>query len=236
MRVSGIAGAVSRLATAAVEVLMPMRCVSCDREGPYVCPSCEPALPRLRGPRCSSCATPGPAGMCEMCAVRRPSYDKIISPYLMDGTVRVAVHDLKYRNLRAAAPALGRLMARHVRESRIDADLVIPVPIHRKRERQRGYNQSQHLATAIAKELGLPIESGTLRKLRETEPQVTMPNDEDRRNNLAGAFSCDGRLTGSCVLLVDDVVTTGSTMSACAEALKVSGAAAVFGLSLAREP
>jgi predicted amidophosphoribosyltransferase len=63
-----------------------------------------------------------------------------------------------------------------------------------------------------------------------------MPNDEDRRNNLDGAFSCDGRLTGSCVLLIDDVVTTGSTISSCAEALKSSGASTVFGVALAREP
>lgn len=232
---NGIVGVLSRAASSALEALMPMRCVSCDREGPYVCSSCEPSLPRLRGDRCRSCATPGPAGLCETCAVYRPAYNRIIARYLMDGAVRVAVHDLKYRNLRAAAPELGRLMADSVRESRIAADVVIPVPIHRRRERQRGYNQSQHLASAVAKELELPVEDKLLRKVQDTEPQVTMPNDEERRANLDGAFRCEGKLTGSCVLLVDDVVTTGSTISACAEALKYSGASAVFGVSLARE-
>ena len=236
MRKNGIVKVVSRMASAAVEIVMPMRCVNCDREGPYVCSSCEPSLPRLRGDRCRSCATPGPVGLCETCAVYRPAYDRIIARYLMEGAVRVAVHDLKYRNLRAAAPELGRLMAATVRESRIDADVVIPVPIHRKRERQRGYNQSQHLAAGVAKKLGLPVDSKVLRKLRDTEPQVSMPNDEERRSNLDGAFSCDGRLTGSSVLLIDDVVTTGSTISSCAEALKSSGASTVFGVALAREP
>ena len=153
----------------------------------------------------------------------------------MDGAVRVAVHDLKYRNLRAAAPELGRLMAASVRESRIAADLVVPVPIHRRRERQRGYNQSERLASAVAKELGIAVEPRLLRKVRDTEPQVSMPNDEDRRNNLDGAFICESKLTGASVLLVDDVVTTGSTIAACAEALKAAGASAVFGAALARE-
>ncbi len=165
----------------------------------------------------------------------KPAYDRIIARYLMDGAVRVAVHDLKYRNLRAAAPELGRLMAASVRASRIDADVVIPVPIHRKRERQRGYNQSQKLGSAVAKELGLPIEDKLLVKVRDTEPQVTMSNDEERRANLDGAFRCESKPTGPCVLLVDDVVTTGSTISACAKALKTTGAAVVYGVSLARE-
>ena len=233
---NGFVEALSRAANSALEVLMPMRCVSCDREGPYVCASCEPSLPRLRGDRCRSCATPGPRGLCETCAVYKPAYDRIISRYLMDGAVRAAVHDLKYRNLRAAAPELGRLMAASVRESRIAGDVVMPVPIHRKRERQRGYNQSQHLASALANELGLTVDTKLLQKVRDTEPQVTMPNDDDRRSNLDGAFRCEGKLAGDCVLLVDDVVTTGSTVSACAEVLKSAGASAVYGVCFAREP
>ena len=215
---------------------MPMRCVSCDREGEYVCAACEPALPRLRGDCCRYCATPGPRDSCEACAAARPAFEKIIAPYLMDGAVRVAVHDLKYRNLRAAAPALGRLMARCLRESGIEADIVMPVPIHPKRERQRGYNQSRHLATAIAKETGLPIDVRALSKARDTEPQVSMTNDVDRRSNLNEAFKCASGLPGARVLLIDDVVTTGSTMAACAEAVKSAGAEAAYGLALAREP
>ena len=230
--VESVAGA----ANSVLELLMPMRCVSCDREGPYVCSACEPSLPKLKGDRCRSCATPGPTGICETCAAYRPAYDRIIARYLMDGAVRVAVHDLKYRNLRAAAPDLGRLIAASVHDSRVAADVVVPVPIHRRREKQRGYNQSEHLASAVAKELGLPAEFRMLRKVRDTEPQVSMPNDEDRRNNLNDAFICESKLPGSSILLVDDVVTTGSTMAACAEVLKAAGTSTVFGAALAREP
>ena len=226
----------ARVASAALDLLMPMRCFACDREGPYVCGTCEPGLPRLRTPYCRVCATPGPDGLCELCAANQPAIDRIIAPYLMDGSVRSAVHDLKYRNLRAAAPTLGRLMASHLLQRRLDVDVVMPVPIHSMRERARGYNQSLLLAKAVSRETELPLEQRALRKVRDTAPQVSLPTDEDRRANLDRAFECVGDQTELRVVLIDDVVTTGSTMFACAEALVAAGASAVYGLALAREP
>ncbi len=115
------------------------------------------------------------------------------------------------------------------------ADVVVPVPLHRSSERERGYNQSELMARVVAADADLPFGRRLLRRVRKTAPQIAMAAYEDRRRNIEGAFECRDDLDGQRVLLIDDVVTTGSTMSACAEALKAAGARSVWGLALARQ-
>jgi ComF family protein len=110
----------------------------------------------------------------------------------------------------------------------------VPVPLHLSRERERGYNQSALLAKELSRLTGIPLATDLLRRTIDTAPQVTMDDYEQRRSNIAGAFECIGDPSGLNVLLVDDVITTGSTMSACAAPLKSQGAARVWGLALAR--
>jgi ComF family protein len=118
------------------------------------------------------------------------------------------------------------------------ADLIVPVPLHPNRERERGYNQSALLAKELSRLTGIPLATDLLRRTIDTAPQVSMDDYEQRRRNIEGAFECIGDLSGMKVLLkvllVDDVITTGSTMSACAAPLKSKGAARVWGLALAR--
>lgn len=223
-----------RAAASVLDLVMPMRCVVCGREGRYLCDACLPALPRLEDPNCRICADPGSAPLCRWCAAARPAIDRIRAPYLMEGPVRRMVHDLKFRNLRASAPAQGRLLADFLASRPLDADVIAPVPLHRLRERSRGYNQSGLLATQVGRLTGLPLQHDLLARTRNTAPQVTM-SGEQRRANMAEAFQCRGVLEGARVLLIDDVVTTGSTMSACAAALKTAGARSVWGLALARQ-
>ena len=144
------------------------------------------------------------------------------------------VHDLKYSNLRASAPTLGRLMVAHVQSDPFRADVLAPVPLHKRRERERGYNQSELLAQEVGKHTDVPVDTKKLRRVRDTAPQVSMPTPEERRRNIEGAFECTGQVSGLTVILIDDVVTTGSTMSACARPLVAAGAASVWGLALAR--
>jgi ComF family protein len=148
--------------------------------------------------------------------------------------VRLLVHNLKYKNVRASAPVLGRLMARHLRTERLPATVLIPVPLHSRRERSRGYNQSELLAREVSALTLIPMNSAFLRRTRDTAPQVSMIGHAERRSNTLGAFECAGDLAGEQVLLIDDLVTTGSTMSACAEPLRLAGASSVWGLALAR--
>ena len=230
-----VATAISRLAGGALNLLLPIRCAVCDADGRYLCSDCEPKLPRLERPYCTLCADRGKEPLCDWCAATPPKISGIRAPYLFEGAVREMVHDLKYRNVRAAAPVLAGLLAAYLDKNSLPADVLVPVPLHRRAERERGYNQSELLARETSKLTGLPLVNRTLRRTRNTPPQVSMESPEGRRRNMDGAFRCDEDLRGPAVLLVDDVVTTGSTMSACADALKSAGAASVWGLALARQ-
>ena len=225
----------SRAIGAALDLLFPPSCAVCHSEGSFLHDGCVAALPRLEQPYCGLCAGPGGASRCTWCVAAPPAYDGIRAPLLMEGAVRDMVYGLKYRNLRASAPELARLMAAHLESATLAADLLIPVPLHRRRERERGYNQSRLLARELSVLTGIPVSERALRRTRDTPPQVAMSGHEERRRNMEGAFECAESVAGQSVLLVDDVVTTGSTMSACAGPLKAAGASSVWGLVLARQ-
>ena len=232
---SSIARAVTWAARAAVELVLPAKCAVCGREGDFVCAPCRDAMPDLARPYCGLCASPGAGTPCSSCQEWPPAYDRITAPYLMDGGVRDIVFELKYRGIRALAPDVGASMARHLESSRMTPDLVVPVPLHRRRERERGYNQAALLARELSRRVGIPV-APALRRVKDTPPQVDMVGLEERRANIDGAFECVADVRGRRILLVDDVVTTGSTMSACASPLKAAGAPKVWGLAFARQP
>lgn len=142
---------------------------------------------------------------------------------------------LKYHNLKALAPSLARLMAAHYSLHPVPAEAIVPVPLHRSRLRQRGYNQAELLAQGLREELGLPLVLGWLERPRAGLPQARTPSREQRWLNTTGAFKVVDRSPAKSVLLVDDVCTTGATLNACAAALKGAGASRVWGLTLARE-
>lgn len=150
--------------------------------------------------------------------------------------MRKAVHHLKYGHFKALAAPLGQLLAQYVESQPIAADVLVPVPLHSRRLRERGYNQSALLAVELGRRNGLPVVSDSLVRLRHTKSQVKTADAEERQRNLAGAFGCrDTKLAGKRVLVVDDVCTTGATLNSCATALRAAGADSVWGLALARE-
>jgi competence protein ComFC len=158
------------------------------------------------------------------------------SPFKFEGTIREAVHQLKYRSIRILVPTLAGLMHRFLVRNAISADCLVPVPLHPKRMRERGFNQSQLLAKELSKLTGMPLNEGALFRTRYTVPQARTTSVEQRRCNMEEAFGAHSdRIKCSRVMLVDDVCTSATTMDACARALKESGAAAVWGLVLARE-
>jgi ComF family protein len=141
---------------------------------------------------------------------------------------------LKYRNHKAVASILATILAEAYRRFQLTVDVIMPVPLHSSRLRERGYNQSELLAKALSFLLDLPITSRALQRTRYTKSQMTLGFDE-RHQNVAEAFACESFAgTGQTVLLIDDVCTTGSTLDACADALKKKGVAAVWGLTLAK--
>lgn len=146
----------------------------------------------------------------------------------MDGAARRAVHELKYRYARTLAPIMARSMAGLCDREPIDA--AFPVPLHRSRQRERGFNQSELLLS----HLGWPGAPGLLVRRRKTAQQVGMGPGE-RRNNVSGAFAYEGpELEGLVIAVIDDVVTTGATIDECAVVLKDHGARQVFGMGFAR--
>ena len=228
---------VGKLGGMALDFLFPQRCIGCGKEGDFICSSCHHSLPRVMPPLCPRCGRPQPSGiLCSSCVSWQAEIDGIRSPFRFDGVMRQAIYQLKYRNLRVLAGPLTRLLNDYLITNPVPGDVLVPVPLHRKRLRERGYNQSSLLAKELGKLANLPVVDDCLIRQRHASPQARTSTVEDRKSNVADAFTCrDHRLRDKQVLLIDDVSTSGATLDACATALKAAGATSVWGLTLARE-
>lgn len=221
----------------ALDLLFPQWCIGCGREGGYICGSCRRTLSVISPPICPGCGRTQSQGMlCTQCADRQAEIDGVRSPFLFNGVIRRAVHELKYRNLRALASPLAELLHDYLVENQVPGDVLVPVPLHRRRYRERGYNQSALLARELGRLSGLPVVENCLVRSSYAPPQVRSASVGERHDNVAGAFACrDGRLRGRQVILIDDVSTSGATLDTCAGVLKSAGAETVWGLVLALE-
>jgi ComF family protein len=221
-----------RLTGAVLDLAFPAACSGCGREGEPLCAGCLPALDaRLTLPGGTPIGLPAyipaPLLQLEWCA-----------PF--EGPVRAALHDLKYAGERRLAEPLGAAVARRWARVGTGAQVLVPVPVHAERERRRGYDQAALIAAVAARRLGLPL-SRALERERATVAQFELGRDE-RAANVADAFGLRGSdpsvaraVAGRWILLVDDVVTTGATLAACATALRRAGALAVSAIAVARE-
>ncbi len=218
----------------ALDLLYPPRCSLCGAHGALLCDMCASLLPLTEGVRCEQCWVPvEAAGVCGHCFKTPPSFVSIRSAYVMEREARTLAHQLKYEDLTSLAAPMGRLMA-GVADVR-GIDVVVPVPLHRGRERSRGYNQSRELARHVAAVHALAIDTRALRRVRDTAPLAKTMHRDERRVIVAGAFrAAPERCEDRRILLIDDVVTTGATLDACAAALLDAGAASVRCLTWAR--
>jgi ComF family protein len=221
----------------ALDLLFPLRCIECGKEGSLICPHCRERLAWIKPPVCPICGVDKPLDTpCTNCPMFRPAIDGIRAPFRFEATIRSAVHQLKYRNLRALASPLAAMMAGYLYENALPHDIIMPVPLHHKKLRERGYNQSELLAKELGKLTGIPLETECLVRLRHTPAQAMTTSLQERHGNLAGAFACkNDSMLGRKVLLIDDVATSCATLDACAVALKSAGAVSVWGLTLARD-
>ena len=224
--------------TAFLDLLLPLKCLGCGKEGDLICPSCRQSLPRIRLPLCQRCgATAGEGNLCRLCINHPLTIDGIRSVFLFQGTVRQAILQLKYKHLKALAAPLSQLLAEYLGSHPLKGEVLVlvPVPLHPKRLRERGYNQASLLAQELGKLTGLPVAEDMLIRVQDSVPQARTKSAVERRHNVQGVFTCPKSLKGKQILLVDDVCTTGATLDACAIALKAAGVGSVWGLTVARE-
>ena len=226
-----------KLRGTALDLLFPRYCVGCGKEGAFICLSCCRALPRITPPICPRCGRPQLSGiLCPDCVGWQAAIDGIRSPFRFEGVMREAIHQLKYQNLRALAVPLAEMLGEYLNASPLDVDVLVPVPLHQKRLRERGYNQARLLAQELGKLINIPVIDDVLIRQRHTPPQARTATVAERKLNIADSFTClDDRLRSGKVLLLDDVATSGATLDACATVLKSNGAASVWGLVMARE-
>ena len=229
----GIIDALRQVAEFAVDLVYPKRCAGCDRRGTWLCDGCRRALPLFKPPWCDRCGVPGTYLRCK-CRSTPGNLEKVRSVGPFDGWLRNAVVQFKYQGEWGRAAHLGELLASAVEQLQ-PFDALVPVPLHPTRLRQRGFNQSLLLARSAGELLGVQVLE-MLGRTRRTQAQVGL-KAEERVQNVAGAFALqpNASITGLSVVLIDDVITTGSTLSACARELISAEATSVKAVSLARE-
>lgn len=228
-----------------VDAVLPPRCLACGEIVSVpgaVCATCWSGLGFVSSPYCACCGLPfayesGPDALCGACAGERPVFARARSVMTYDDASRRLILAFKHADRIDAAPAYGAWMARAGAELLADSDAVVPVPLHRWRLLRRRYNQAALLARAVAHHAGVPAVIDALRRTRSTPSQGRMTRSQ-REQNVRGAFAVDarrrGQLAGKRIVLVDDVMTTGATLSACARPLLRAGAERVDALTLAR--
>lgn len=225
-----------RLIGAGARLLLPEVCAGCGLSGNWICKECAETV-RIadQSQACRRCGHPAGGGLaaCPRCRDWIDAAFEVRSVYEFSGVLRDSILRMKYRGEYARAEWHGATMARLVSDLGWNPELLVPVPLHPNRLRQRGYNQSQKLAEAAGNALNIRVVPG-LRRIRDTPQQTTLGVDE-RRLNVAGAFSPTMSFAGMRVVLVDDVATTRATLLECAVACRESGAASVRAVTLATD-
>ena len=220
----------------AIDLVFPQTCVHCESEGQLLCARCLDAAARIGNEACRTCGLQLEYGSrCGKCAEMSPALARVTAVFQFEGAMRDAVHALKYRDLRAIAPALGAELAADVQARHRKIDVVAPVPLHRRRLRSRGYNQAELLARPVAARLGVPMSTDLLSRVTDNPPQAQARNEAARSAAVRNAFAASSEALGKRVLLIDDVATTCSTLNACGRALRQAGAESVRAAVLARE-
>lgn len=241
-----VKASVRRFGDAALDVMLPPLCVSCETRifsRDALCPACWRQIDFIRAPLCDRLGLPLNSGLdgtlpiiSALAAADPPVYDRARAVARFDGLIRDLVHGLKYQDNPNGRRLFGRWLAEAGRDLLIDADAIVPVPLGRRRLVARRFNQAQILASAVSRHTGVPVKPFVIRRSRATSRQVGLSR-EQRRRNVGGAFTvphfAHRSLIGRNIVLIDDVITTGATVSAVAKALKQAGAARVDVLALA---
>ncbi len=219
----------------AMDWLFPPTCGGCNCLGVRWCSSCQLAMQFIEPPICKQCGQHIPSqGLCTRCRVLSSQMEAVRSMVVFEGPVRKALHRIKYQqDFSLAGIFANSLESFFLNQLNWLVDMVIPVPLSKRRKMQRGYNQAALLAKPLASKLEFHYSNQALKRVCETRSQVGL-SLEERRNNVADVFRASPVVKNKNILIVDDIATSGSTLESCANALKQAGAKDIFGLTLAR--
>lgn len=221
-----------------LDFLFPKLCVTCFSEGAMICASCEAAIPTVTAV-CFVCERRSPTGeICPQCK-GRTRLRRFVAPLpYREGAVRELIHTLKYRGVREISEILARFITTYVKEMRITLPgktILVPIPLHRKRLRERGFNQAEIIAKSLGESLSIPLQSNILKRAKYAPPQTTMKTRKERKENAKDLYAVAAPVPdGATIILVDDVSTTGATLEEAARVLKEAGAAQVWAFTAAR--
>lgn len=217
-------------------LFVPPICAYCKRPGSLICAECRAQLPYLEGAICLRCGRPQAreVDQCWQCRHNPAPLQQIRATFTFDEPIKSIIYELKYHAVFALAEPLVELMLTRPVNWQNPVELIIPIPLHPKRQRKRGYNQSTLLGKQLSRRWQIPLDEKALQRVRYTRPQVGL-NHAERQKNVLDAFWADQERVGrKHVILIDDVFTTGATMSAAANALVQAGAQSVVGYCVAR--
>ena len=223
---------------AVIDVLLPPQCMVCDEVLPAAvgfCETCGWEILELPTVHCRRCAEPGlfPKHTCERCVGGAP-WEKAWAPFEHEGSIARAIHRFKYEDRSDLSRPLGLLLAATAKHALASMPgVIVPLPLHEARFRQRQFDQAALLATVFAQRLGREVKTNWLSRTRDTKRQVGLSEGE-REANVRGAFAASPSVRGQSVVLLDDVLTSGATAREAARALSAAGAERVFVLTVAR--
>ena len=223
------------------DFLFPRRCPICDapmrKSEKYVCSACIDKVKFISGKTCAKCGRKMGemwTHVCPECINADNAFDEAFAPFEYDGDIRTSIARFKYRGRAEYALFYAKCICEYG-EKRIrnwNADVIVPVPIHKSRLAERGYNQADLLAKELSKLIGIPIRDDLIKRIKKTEAQKEL-NAAQRKKNLAAAFTCEkGKSIPKAIIIADDIFTTGSTVNAISKLLKRHGAQRVYAVCI----
>ena len=237
--------AIPKIVGATASLFYPPTCAACAasvEHSEYLCADCQQRAPRIVAPFCAKCSEPFPGAItqtfsCANCEHRKLHFDCAVAAYRSRGLVRKVLHQFKYGKQRHLRHPIAQWLGESLGDPRLRGrhfDIIVPVPLHPARERERGFNQAALIAELLANSATVPARP-VLERIRYTTTQTAYDRAE-RMENLHGAFRLrkNRDVRGLHVLLIDDVLTTGSTLSECARVLRAAGAVSVHAATAAR--
>lgn len=225
-----------------LDTIFPIKCLGCGKEGEWLCPDCLSSIELLKDQLCPKCGKPSKNGkFCPDCSIKSKMTGILVGASYDDELLKKAIHVMKYNFVKGLAEPLSGLLMKTLKKnsqfSILNSEfLIIPVPLHLKRLKWRGFNQAFELAWCLEKNLDLEVKKDILIRSKYAKPQMQIKHHLARRKNIKNAFECvkPDEVKNKTIILIDDVCTTSATLEECAKALSLAKPKEIWGLVLAR--